>query len=445
MSFSLKKNDNGNWVEVTNNYATVLEPNDQVRLDCEASDYNNLSDIHIYVSTDKEEAQIELENTFSTSNIFSIPELYSSNHTINFTIEGIDSSSEAGVTSTTLTLNNYNCPVKFSVEQALFQRVPENYSEPSVNGTYMKAENIQFVLDSGVLSDITDIQIKIYKDNNFESEVIVDRQVIIIDFFDYDGYQDGHSYQSDINPTYLFNDINISDDNPFKDTTAKFYFSFILTYKKLKPNSGGNEWDYEYDLVTEESQRYIYRRGITSLYLVGKTELDNGNNVYGGVSIGKKPNIKNIGQAAFECGYPAYFSDKLYVNNYQYGFYAGNTIAFSDSETPFIGLITGSRKTIAFTVCLGQPIFANRVSGSGNMIIRLSEGGYINEASASSSTLKLSDFTATIINKQAGIIKFRRAINSEYKKYTSSSSSGTTVVNNQVLAVCITNGKIIFS
>ena len=361
------------------------------------------SDNNYYISITSGEKNviydINNENNDNISNAqmdILIPSLYSNTNNIVFSLieQSIDSNNNNAVVTevigNTCSYSNYVYPFIIEKDAIRIERCNSNY-EDNPYGEYLKIKKIKFSLPAGNISDITKIEIQINKSVQNSETKIIDITSHIGSLFSENGYLD--------NSSHIFSSLN--DTGFFKETKFTYSFDFIFTYTIIGVSSGE---PYAQVIKKYPISNIGLEQSFTSLQLVGKTKLTNGDIIYGGITIGQNPTIKTIGEPAFECGYPAYFNNAIYINNIKYGYYSGDTYEVYPGES-IPGYITKDYKDLVVTFNLGQPIFAIDFDMSGNFIGR----AYRELTSATvKSPLSVTDtsinVTKQIVNQKSGVI-----------------------------------------
>lgn len=324
-----------------------------------AIDFNidnlSLDNAYIMVSSGSESAYYSVADSENNSLSITIPKLYSNTREISF--QGAYEDNGEIVTDDSgdpVTLQDmYVYPVEINLTTNRISRYTSDYATSDPSAPYLRVDALEFQLKAGQLADIQSITITPIKNSVASSTTITELSNYISTCFE-------NGYEETVNSSHIFSALNKA--GYFEDLSAAYTFSVDFVYATIKADCSATTGTIQLSNLTLV-QTY------DTLSLVGRTQLNNGKYVYGGVAMGQAPTISQIGEAAFECGYPAYFQ------GIRYGYYAGDTITI-DSNNLIAGFITSSSSEMKFSLFIGQPIYAQSVQLSGNMVVR-SDGGYI--------------------------------------------------------------------
>ena len=355
----------------------------------------NLINSYIKISSGSNYEIYSLAEVDANNLIFEtvIPKLISNTNTIKFSC--CDVTGADVVDSTSKEFHNYLYPLEIDSSNVIIKRCNESYLE-NTNGSYIKVNNLNLRIISGNIVNIQLLKIIAIKNSNTPETalpiVLIDKYAdeVINNYNFIQGYRDNEY-------NHLFEDLNTAGF--FSDLKFIYDFKIIIedtplkVEKELEENEDPAKYDY-FNTYKRQINPIIISpfSGYSPLQLVGKTLLPNGTEVYGGVAIGQNPTIEQIGEAAFECGYPAYF------NGIKYGYYIGDTITFDNLLYSISGFASGDKKVVNITFHLGQPIFANGFNITGQVSL-LVDNAIVNLDLTTGFTI-----TNFIINKKAGII-----------------------------------------
>lgn len=270
--------------------------------------------------------------------------------------DGEDETKYSEIEGTIINYEGYRYPVVVSLKVASFVRYTADYSSQSYEGKNIVINKLTCEMSNG--SQTEDLE------NSSQSTLVINKEGverrITLQANLFNGYSDTNTYLLD----------NLNKENYFQDTNIEYEFTLEYWYKTIEENSDKNG----FKTISKRLKVGPFKpiQSYMTLQLIGKTTLDSDAVIYGGVAMGQQPTIKQLGYAAFECGYPAIFS------GYRYGYYPGDqyVVAHANSSDGIPGFMSGSNKNTYFTLRLGQPIFAKSASISGNGIIR-GTGGYL--------------------------------------------------------------------
>lgn len=336
-----------------------------------------------------------------------VPSLNSSSNIITFLCNEASANGDEIVyteipDSTEFSYDGYLFPFKIELSQSNINRYSDDYSVRSYKGKNIKVEKLQLAFAAGAIGQLqADANMEIIVTKNSPD---VQQETVIIDYEDINQFFSTAGY-SDSNGYYLFEDLNNADF--FKDTSFSYSFQCKFYYKTI---AAGDESEWVQIIEEFLTQPFSLTNSHSSLQLVGETLLLTGEQVYGGIAIGTDPTIYEIGEPALECGYPAYFNNNVYFKNISFGFSSGETVELAGMFIP--GAISNGSKTIAFTINLGQPIFANTATITGSACVRTVDG-YISGYSVSSPHI-FENYELTIINRKCGILQLAVTKNTSF-------------------------------
>lgn len=380
-------------------YKNLIEPGMLLKITYSLSNYSTDVSHSYYIRVRSglisEDFVIEFDDNGPISPyLLQMPTLYSNTNIINFQlIEKILDSNNGNSESPelyNLTLNNYIFPFIIEKDIVKLSRCNNDYNN-NPYGPLVKADEIRFNL-VGSLEQIDSISIKVNKSASSATDVLVPLPASIYSSLFNNGY-------SDNNNNYIFSELN--QNEYFKETKFSYSFDFIFKYtvRIIK-----NDIEYGEQIKYYTIANIGLEQSFTSLQLVGKTLLSNGDIVYGGIAIGQNPTINTIGEPAFECGYPTYLNNGLNINGMRYGYYPGDEYEVYPSQSVY-GYVGAKSTDLAVTFNLGQPIFANDFDITGNFVGRayreLSGAKLASPYNIDSETTTINK---QIVNQKAGII-----------------------------------------
>lgn len=290
----------------------------------------------------------------SSSLEITMPKLKSLNNKLSFeawifsnnNAESAEDIQPAGV----IEYDSYEPPIILEIKKRKFVRTNSDYEEDP-NGRYIKVEALSVKQVSGIIDKDKGGFIKYddFPQLSFTKEIT---NAVLSN-----GYSDGEELK-------LLDSLN--SEGAFSDNKKDYQIKISFNYKVL--GEYGTEWSYNNIL---SSISIPIMNSIVPLQLIGRTALDNGSYIYGGIAIGSAPKmIKEIGEPTFECSYRAYFND------ISYGYYPGDTINIDSPWYSMQGYLTSSNKNLFITIPIGQPIFADSFTISGHITAR-TNGNYI--------------------------------------------------------------------
>lgn len=344
----------------------------------------SLDNAYIKVSSGSESTYYSVADSQNNSLSITIPKLYSNTREISF--QGAYEDNEeivADESGDPVTLEDmYVYPVEINLTTNRISRYTSDYTTSNPSAPYLRVDALEFQLKAGQLADIQSITITPIKNG-----VGVASTEAITELSNYISTCFGNGYEETANSGHIFSALNKA--GYFADLSATYTFSVDFVYSTIDASCLAATGTIQLSNLTLV-QTY------DTLSLVGRTQLNNGKYIYGGVAMGQAPTISQIGEAAFECGYPAYFQ------GIRYGYYAGDTIEI-DSNNLIAGFITSSSSEMKFSLFIGQPIYAQSVQVSGNIVIR-SDGGYIKNYSWDAPHICDGTEQIAIIDRKCGLI-----------------------------------------
>lgn len=282
--------------------------------------------------------------------------------------------------------DHYAPPLLFDILEYRLDKCDENY-EIIAEGPLTFVSRLKIKLSSGQIDEID--QVILYKRGNGTVKQFMDGSGGIIQTIKQ--ILNGTLYMEEVNSNiHLFSGVDTLDRQtingqyiyPIPGTAD----SEVQIYVRTKHESSYNEYATPFLSVYN---------AYDVLTLVGETELNNGQKIFGGVAIGMRPTVKEKGQPIFECAYPAYF------NGHPLGFFANSSITFDD-YTIFPGVMLDSNRG-RFTIFLGEPIYSAEITNTGNLRIY----GYAYSGSGFRTKIGYSNSISLIsINRNAGILNF---------------------------------------
>lgn len=361
-----------------------------------------------------------------------VPVLNTDNNKIKFicheSVESDDNVSYVEIPdATTIEYNGYVRPFNVSLKNSVINRYSDDYSVRSYKGKNIKVEALLLDFSAGDLSMLQNdskmiISVIQHSPNEEEKPDAVE-----VEFNEINQFFSGNGYTDDDNDNYLFGELNDADF--FKNTDFSYSFQCKFTYMTLAP--GEDSWTHvAAEFITAP---FELTKSHSTLQLVGETSLSSGDKVYGGVAIGTDPTITTIGAPALECGYPAYFNSNVFFESIEFGFHANESVELAGIVLP--GIISNSSKTIVFTINLGQPIFANAATLTGQVTLR-SINGYVANYTASSPHV-FNNQELQIVNKKCGILQLKIGQSTSFKR---DSDTSTAISNNTPIMLSVPGG-----
>lgn len=337
-----------------------------------------------------------------------IPKLNSNTSEISFSC--CNQAGEYIIDSASKTFHNYLYPLELDFSETNLKRCNKQYQD-DLNGEYIKVQKIKFNTISGNIDNIIKFKLVIHKYAETSQQ---SSPIILIDTTvspTIENYNATIGY-SDTAYEHLLSNLN--EQSFFKDLKFTYDFSFTVEDTpiiKTTTTTEVIEVNGETETQTTTTTEVIGNPRVSTfivtpnwayvpLQLVGKTICNDNSIVYGGIAIGQNPTINEIGQPAFECGYPAYF------NGMKYGYYSNDIFEINDSAVTFSGFLTSSKQQLSITFYVGQPIFANDFDIEGDFIA-FANKAYLTGATYDAPTIisaSNTDIKKVISNKKAGIV-----------------------------------------